>query len=183
MNQIASHGQLRMSYLRWALVTVPLIMALGSLSGYLSNSGYGTAWFDNLVKPTIMPPGWVFGAAWTVLYIMLGLAIAMILNARSAPGRGTAIAVFIVHMLGNFAWSPLFFGAHQTTAALWLLLALLGSAIVLAFLFARIRKAAAWLLVPYMIWLSFATMLNLGIDRLNPSADGVSTPVARAQIG
>ena len=172
-----------MSYLRWALFTVPLIMALGSLSGYLSNSGYGTAWFDTLVKPDIMPAGWVFGAAWTILYIMLGLSIAMILNARSARGRGAAIALFVVHMLGNFAWSPLFFGAHQITGALWLLFALLGSAIVLAFLFARIRKAAAWLLVPYMIWLSFATMLTLGIDRLNPAADGAATPVARASIG
>ena len=90
MTAIASRSQLRMSFLRWALVTVPAVLLLGTLSGRASNSGYGNPWFDALVKPEAMPPGWVFGAAWTILYILLGLALAMILNARgsrASPAR------------------------------------------------------------------------------------------------
>src|SRR5215210_222228 len=106
MSEIASRGQLRMSFLRYALVTVPAILLLGTVSARISGSGYGNAWFDALAKPAFMPPGWVFGAAWTILYILLGLALAMILHARGAHGRGAAIAVFAAQLLLNFAWSP-----------------------------------------------------------------------------
>ncbi|NCP12501.1 MAG: tryptophan-rich sensory protein, partial [Sphingomonadales bacterium] len=153
MNEIASPGQLRMSFVRWALVTVPLIVILGSFMGYISNSGYDNDWFARLAKPDLTPPGWVFGVVWPVLYLMLGLAIAMILNARRAAGRGLAIALFVAHMLLNFAWSPIFFRLHQVWPAFFVIVAMLASAIVITALFARIRKAAAWLLVPYMVWL------------------------------
>ena len=84
MNEIASPGQLRLAYLRWALVTVPAIVFLGFLSGKLANSGYGNRWFDALVKPDFMPPGWAFGVAWTILYILMGLALAIVIHARGA---------------------------------------------------------------------------------------------------
>ena len=87
MNQIASQGQLRLAFLRWALVTVPAIEFLGFLSGYLSNSGYENRWFYTLAKPDLMPPGWAFGVAWTILYFFMALALAMILHARGARGR------------------------------------------------------------------------------------------------
>ena len=74
MNEIASPGQLRLAYLRWSLLTVPAIVLLGFLSGRLANSGYGNRWFDALEKPALMPPGWLFGVAWTILYILMGLA-------------------------------------------------------------------------------------------------------------
>ena len=74
MNEIASQGQLRLAYLRWALVTVPAIVFLGFLSGRLANSGYGNRWFGALDKPALMPPGWAFGAAWTILYVLMALA-------------------------------------------------------------------------------------------------------------
>ncbi len=182
MNEIASPGQLRMSYLRWALVTVPLIVVIGSAMGYLSNSGYQNNWFALLAKPPLTPPGWVFGVVWPILYVMLGLAIAMVLNARRARGRGVAIALFSLHMLLNFAWSPVFFRLHQVWPAFWIIAAMLISAIVITFLFARIRKAAAWLLVPYMVWLGFAAMLNLTIALNNPDAATLHTPAASTQI-
>ena len=90
MSAIASRAQLRMSFLRYALVTVPLVLLLGLLSGRIANSGYGNPWFDALAKPEAMPPGWAFGAAWTTLYILLGLALALVLHARGARGRGKA---------------------------------------------------------------------------------------------
>lgn len=171
MTGIASKSQLRMSYLRFALFTVPLILMLGIVSGRVANSGYGNAWFAALVKPDIMPPGWVFGVAWPVLYILLGLAIAIILNARGARGRSLAVGLFTAQMLLNFAWSPVFFGMHQVRTALVIIVAMLVLSVVTASLFARIRKTAALLMLPYLGWLSFATMLNYQIIQLNPDAE------------
>ena len=125
MNEIASQGQLRLAYLRWALVTVPAIVFLGFLSGRLANSGFGNRWFASLDLPAITPPGWVFGVVWPILYIMLGLSLAMILHARGAKGRGFALTLFFVQLIANFAWSPLFFGQYQVTSALYLIIFIL----------------------------------------------------------
>lgn len=183
MTEIATSGQLRMSFVRWALVTVPACVLLGSLSGLLSNSGYGNRWFDMLVIPDIMPPGWAFGVVWPILYVMMGLALAMILNARGAPGRGIAITLFIVQYAANLFWSPLFFAMHQISAAFWLILFILAAVIATSFAFGRIRSLAAWLLVPYMAWLSFAAILNYQFDQLNPDAETLVAPAASTQIG
>ncbi|WP_422062067.1 TspO/MBR family protein [Sphingopyxis sp.] len=184
MSEIATPGQLRMSYWRWAMVTVPAIVLIGSLSGILSNSGYNNRWFAALNLPAITPPGWVFASAWTILYICLGLSLAMVLHARGAKGRGFALLLFFVQLIANFAWSPLFFGMHQVTTALYLIIFILMVTIATAFAFAPIRKAAAWLLVPYMVWLSFAAILNFQIDQFNPDAEtkGVVVPAATSQI-
>ena len=174
MTGIASRSQLRMAYLRFALFTVPAVLLLGTLSGRASGSGYGNPWFDALVKPGFMPPGWVFPVAWTILYILLGLALAVILNARGAQGRGPALAVFLVQLALNYSWSPLFFAAHKVDAALVVIGLIILLTLVSAWLFARIRKRAAWLLVPYLGWLCFAAALNWEIGRLNPDASMVA---------
>src|SRR3546814_1217158 len=111
--------------------------------------------FAALDLPPIVPPGWVFALAWTIIYICLGLALAMILHARGAKGRGFALLLFFVQLIANFAWSPLFFGQHPVTTALYLIIFILMVTIATAFAFAPIRKAAAWLLVPSLAWLSF----------------------------
>ncbi len=171
-----------MSFLRWAMVTVPGIVFLGFLSGRLSNSGYGNRWFDALSKPEIVPPGWVFGVVWTLLYIMLGIAVAMILHARGAKGRGKALGLFGAQLVLNLAWTPLFFAAHKVTGSLILIALILALAIATTLAFAPIRKAAAWLLVPYMVWLSFATILTFQINRMNPEAETLVPEAARTQI-
>ena len=79
MTGIASKSQLRMSFLRYALFTVPGVLLLGTLSGQLSGSGYGNSWFDALRKPSFMPPGFLFGIVWPILYALLGVALGMIL--------------------------------------------------------------------------------------------------------
>ncbi len=182
MTGIASRSQLRMSFLRYALITVPLVLLLGTLSGRASNSGYGNPWFDALVKPAAMPPGWAFGVAWTILYILLGLALAMILHARGARRRGLAVALFGVQMLLNYSWSPLFFAAHQVTLALAVIAAMIALTLACLVLFARIRKLAALLLLPYLAWLGFATYLNFEIMRLNPGAETLVPQAASADI-
>lgn len=183
MSQIATADQLRMSFLRWALVTVPATVLLGSLSGLISGSGFANGWFASLAMPDIMPPGWVFGVVWPILYTMLGLALAMILHARGAKGRGSALALYAIGFIANLCWSPLFFAAHQITAALYLILFMIVVTIATAFAFGRIRSAAAWLLVPYMMWISFAAILNYQFDQMNPDAETLAPAAATSQIG
>jgi translocator protein len=182
MNEIASPGQLRMSYLRWALFTVPTTVFLGFLSGQAANSGYSNRWFAALAKPDFMPPSWAFPVAWTLLYIMLGLAIAIILHARGAKLRGVAIALFLVQMVLNYAWSPLFFRMHMVPEAFGVIVAMIVLSIIIAWLFSRIRMGAALLMIPYIGWLCFAASLNFAIDRLNPDASTLVVPAADAQI-
>ncbi|HEX5183792.1 MAG TPA: TspO/MBR family protein [Allosphingosinicella sp.] len=171
MTEIASRAQLRMSFLRWALVTVPLILLLGTLSGVAAGSAMANPWFAALRKPAFMPPGWAFPVAWTILYIMLGLALALILHARGARGRPLAIGLFAVQLILNYSWSPLFFGVHKVSLAFLVILAMLAIAAAAALLFFRIRRAAGLLMLPYLAWLLFAGALNHGIERLNPDAE------------
>jgi translocator protein len=182
MGELASKGQLRNSYLRWALVTVPACVFLGFLMGQVSNSGYSNQWFLALDRPPIVPPGWVFGLVWSILYVMQGLALAVILNARGARGRSSALGWFAAQFVLNLCWSPLFFAAHQVTAALFLIVIILALAIVTTFAFAKIRKIAAWLFVPYLVWLSFASIITWQINSRNPNAELLAPGRPAAEI-
>lgn len=182
MNEIASPGQLRLAYLRWALFTVPAIVFLGYLSGRLANSGSGNRWFAALEKPALMPPDAAFGIVWTILYVLIALALAMVLHARGARARGVAITLFLVQLAMNLLWSPLFFRAHQVGNALILILLLLLVSAATTALFWRIRRAAGLLMLPYLLWLAFAGWLNFEIGRLNPQAETLVAPALRTQI-
>lgn len=166
-NAVAQHGQPR-SLLRVAAVTVPLVLLLGLLSGEVSNSGYENAWFSALEKPATMPPGWAFGVAWTTLYILLGLALGLVLASPRSAIRRTALLLFGIQLLLNYAWSPLFFGARQIVPGLALIVAIFAAAAVTAYLFAKVRRAAGLLMLPYLAWLLFAASLNYQIMLLNP---------------
>lgn len=182
MNQIASQGQLRMSYVRWALFTVPAILFLGFLSSAISNNGYRNRWFAALEKPDFMPPAWIFPAAWSIIYILLGLALALVLHARGARLRGLAVGLFLIQLAANYLWSPLFFRAHMVTEAFWLILFIFAISTVAAWLFARIRPLAAVLMLPYLGWLIFAAMLTQTIDSLNPDASTLVVPALKTHI-
>jgi tryptophan-rich sensory protein len=111
VSQIASKSQLRMSYLRFALFTVRCICCSAPFpAGFQRQDNAG---MPRSRKPAIMPPGWAFPVAWTILYIFLGLAIAIILYARGARGRGLAVTLFVAQLLLNYAWSPVFLRAAQ----------------------------------------------------------------------
>ena len=182
MTEIASQNQLRMSYTRWALVMVPLMILLGSLSGILSNSGYNNHWFAALARPAMMPPAWAFPVAWTILYALMGLSLALILDARRASGRRLAVGLFILQLVLNLAWSPVFFALHKVHFAVLLIVMILVAAIATVIAFKRIRPLAAYLLVPYLLWLSFAAVLNYQIDQLNPNAAHLGTAAGTAHI-
>ncbi|QGN55926.1 TspO/MBR family protein [Novosphingobium sp. Gsoil 351] len=182
MTVIASRGQLRASFLRWALLIVPTISLLGFLAGRLSQSGPGNPWFDALVKPSLFPPPATFGIVWSILYVMMGLALTMLVTARGAFGRGAALAAFAVQFALNLCWSPLFFGAHQITGALYLMAALDIAVLVTVALAWRVRRPAALLLLPYLAWVLFATVLNWQFLVANPDADGRAAGPATTRI-
>ena len=169
-----------MSYVRVALVIVPLVLFLGIASGALSGSSDGGSWYAGLAKPAATPPGWLFPIAWTILYALIGFALAIVVAARGASGRMLAIGLFVAQFAVNLAWSPTFFGAHQIRIALAILLVMIVLTIATILAFARVRRRAAWLMVPYLAWLCFAAWINHRVDVLNPplaSAPG-STQVA-----
>ncbi len=182
MTELASKSQLRMAFLRIALFTVPATVLLGTLSGLLSNSGYENGWFRTLQLPSFMPPGWAFGLAWTILYICLGLALALIIHARGAPKRGLILTLFLVQLAINYAWSPVFFGLHQVTLALALLAVMLVLTLVLIILLRRVRGLAALLMLPYLGWLCFASALTYRIMVDNPNAEAVAPAAVSTDI-
>ena len=164
----------RPTWSKIAIFTAPLIVLLGSASGWLSGSGYGNPWFDALTKPFFMPPGWAFGVVWPILYMLMGIALAMVLAEPPSQRKRTALVLFFVQLALNFAWSPIFFAAHDITLAKYVLFTMAVLAAATAGQFLRLRRDAGLLLLPYLGWLVFATMLNSGIESLNP---GASTPL------
>jgi len=168
MAELASPQQLRSSLIRAALVAVPLVLLLGTLSGRLAGSGEDNPWFAALVKPAAYPPGEVFGIVWTVLYGMMGVAVALVWSARGARWRGPALALFALQLLANLGWSPLFFRFHRIEEAFWLIVAIFLLALLTTVAFALVRRTAGWLMVPYLAWLVFAGVLNWRIHELNP---------------
>lgn len=153
-----------------ALITVPAIVLAGSASGWLSNSGYENQWFEALVKPPFMPQAWAFPTVWTTLYALIGIAVAMIIAAPESSERRLGLTLFAVQLALNFAWSPIFFAAHDMSLGVTVILVMLVIALAAAGLFRRIRPVAGLLMLPYLLWLCFAFALNSSIDRLNPGA-------------
>lgn len=171
MNVLASKGQLRASFIRWALFTVPTCVLLGFLAGQMG--GPESVWFQSLEKPAIFPdPKW-FGIVWTVLYAMMGFALALVCAAWGARGRTLAIGLFVVQFFINLSWTPVFFGAYQMTGGLVVLGALAVALVATIVVFWRIRVLAGALLLPYLAWVGFASVLNYQFLQLNPDADGV----------
>ena len=163
-----------------ALITVPAIVIVGSLMGYLSNSGFDNRWYAAMTKPAFQPPSWAFGVVWIILYGLMGLALAMILNEPPSQRRSNALWLFGGQLALNFAWSPIFFGMRMIDVALVVILAMLFMATAAANLFRRIRKLAGWLLLPYLAWLCLATALNYETGRLNPGADSAPMGITGA---
>jgi benzodiazapine receptor len=183
MNRLASPAQLRASLIRWALFIIPAVMMLGFLSGQLG--GANTPWFAALEKPAIFPPPITFGIVWSILYFMMGLAMAMVCAAWGSGGRGWAILAFVVQFALNLSWSPVFFAQHQIETALWILVALDGAVLVTMVLFLKVRKWAGILLLPYLSWVLFATVLNWQFLQLNPDVSDLSPSgaVERIELG
>ena len=166
MNVLASKEQLRASFLRWALFTVPLILLIGFSAGQLG--GPNTAWFVGLEKPVIYPPPAAFGIVWSILFVLIGLALALVASAWGAQGRGLALIAFAIHFLVTQSWTAVFFGMQDMIAALMVLGFGIASLLIALALIWRVRRGAALLLLPYLAWLCFAAVLNYQFITANP---------------
>ena len=157
--------------LKKALIAVPAIVIFGSLIGYLSNSGFSNDWYAPLEKPSFQPPAWMFGVVWTILYTLLGIALAIVLHKPPSKQRRDALWLFGGQLLLNFTWSPVFFGMHMIDVAFVIIVAMLVMALAAARYFRRLNPLAGWLMLPYLLWLCLATTLNYETGKLNPGAD------------
>jgi tryptophan-rich sensory protein len=182
MNRLASPAQLRASFVRWALFLVPAVLLLGFVSGRLGGDAAADPWFMALRKPDIFPPPAAFGIVWPILYTLTGLAAAMVCAAWGSRYRLPAILAFALQLLVNLAWSPVFFGQHEITLGLYIIVLLDLAVVVTIALFWQVRRAAALLLLPYLAWILFATALNYEFLRLNPGADGDESSYAVQRI-
>ena len=152
---------------------------LAALAGLLAVSaaaaGWGAAatlanvatWYAGLAKPAFNPPNWLFGPAWTVLYIAMAVAAWRVWRTRSRGPVGPALVVYGVQMALNAVWSPVFFGLHRVGLALADILALLVMVAVTLVMFWKRDRVAGALMAPYLAWVCFATLLNFAIWRLN----------------
>lgn len=134
-------------------VLIPLIGGL--LSGYFGMTK-DHEWYNKLEKPVWNPPTWLFGPAWTILYLLMGIASYIIWQ----NGGNMALVVYGIQLLVNFAWSPTFFRFQRPDIALALIVLLWFLILWMLFLFKNISMVAFWLIVPYFVWVSYATSLN-----------------------
>ena len=153
--------------------TVKLVVALAipliiGLSGGVFTSAEIPNWYAKLNKPSWQPPNWLFGPVWTTLYILMGVALFLVWKSGARQTlKQTAFLLFALQLTLNFFWSIIFFNQHQIGWALAEIIVLWIFILLTIFSFSKINKAAGWLLVPYISWVSFATILNYNIWKLN----------------
>ena len=142
-------------------------VVLAFLPGVVGSAFQPDAWYVALDKSSLTPPGWVFPIVWSSLYFSIGVSLYAYLLHAPARARRPALAVFALQLVLNGAWSWLFFGCHAPGAALIDIAVLWVSIVATIFAFMRHSRFAGWLLVPYGVWVSFASYLNLAIWHAN----------------
>jgi tryptophan-rich sensory protein len=160
-------GGLRDDLLRKdVLAAVLLTEAVGLTSGALTASDI-SGWYATLNQPTLTPPNWVFGPVWTLLYALMGVSLALVWRERESRDAKAGVGLFALQLALNFAWSLVFFGGQNPLGGLFVIVPLLVAIVLTIAVFARVDRRAALLLVPYLLWVSFATYLNYSIWSLN----------------
>ncbi|GGH78382.1 tryptophan-rich sensory protein [Filimonas zeae] len=154
--------------MKWGklIISLAIPLAVGAVAGIATSSNVDT-WYPQLNKPSFNPPNSVFGPVWTVLYILMGISLYLIWRMPVSFARNNALRLFFFQLALNFLWSFLFFEWHLIGWALTDIVLLLVSILFCIALFRRVQRIAAWLFVPYLLWVSFATALNFAIYRLN----------------
>jgi translocator protein len=157
---------------KWKNNTIGLVVALLlplSLGGIGAVASNRSTWYQTLRKPSFNPPNWIFGPVWTLLYLLMGLSSWLVWRERrnNRPSVQGALGWYGVQLLFNGLWSIIFFGMRRVRLALADIVALWSTLLITIIQFFRIRKSAAWLLLPYFLWVTFATLLNTAIWWLN----------------
>lgn len=161
-------GMINRKYVRFLICLA--IVAVAAVIGSLVTFPNITGWYAGLNKPFFSPPNWLFGPAWTLLYVMMAVSLYMVWNARYRKSKQAAFLVFGVQLVLNTTWSVVFFGLQSTWGGVGVIVAMWLAIGATIWLFWPISRAAAYLLVPYLLWVSFATGLNISVAILNPAA-------------
>lgn len=143
------------------IIFIAIVIGLGALSGVSNAPG---AWYQSLVKPFFQPPPWIFAPVWTTLYVLIAIAGARTWLQSPASGR---MQVWFMQMILNFLWSPAFFGAQSPILGLVVIIPMLAAVLAFISLAWKVDRISGWLFIPYLAWVSFATLLNLSIALLN----------------
>ncbi len=147
-----------------AVVICELAGAVGSIFTVPAISG----WYAGLIKPALNPPNWIFGPVWTTLYLLMGIAAFLVWQKGFERTEvRTALIIFGVQLLLNMAWSAIFFGAHNPAGAFADIVLLWLAILATILTFYKISPVAAYLLLPYILWVSFAGYLNYAVWTLN----------------
>jgi len=149
------------------IFSLVLPLAMGGVSGYLVRNEMNDEWFNTLAKPSFNPPSYLFGPVWTALYILMGVSMFLIWNTPKTALRQKALTVFGVQLFFNFWWSILFFSFHTIFLSVVDILFMWFLIIYMITLFKKIKPVAAYLQIPYLLWVTFATVLNISIWYLN----------------
>ena len=150
------------------LISLAAPLLAGAVGGAVTYS-HITSWYAELAKPVFSPPNWVFGPVWTMLYILMGVALYLVWTAPKSKkyNKTKAMQAFWVQLALNVLWSVVFFGLQSPWLGVIAILALLIAILLTVQLFQPISKKAAYLLAPYALWVSFATILNTAVASLN----------------
>jgi tryptophan-rich sensory protein len=150
---------------RWPGLVLGILVCEGT--GLFASQWRPGAWYAALAKPAWNPPNGVFAPVWTLLYALMGCAAWLVWRRAASPRRRTALALFLVQLALNAAWSWLFFGRHALGASLAGIVLLWAAILATIVAFRPISRAAAWLLAPYLAWVGFASALTYAVWRLN----------------
>ena len=149
------------------VIAVVVCAGIGALSG-IATANSVNDWYLTLNKPPFNPPNWLFAPAWTLLYTLMGIAAALVWHkGLDNPLVKSALGIFAIQLALNALWSILFFGMQNPTIALVEIIILWGMILWTILKFNKVNKTAGWLLVPYLAWVTFATVLNASIVYLN----------------
>ncbi len=148
------------------IVSLILPLGIGAIAGIFTMDAI-PGWYETLNQPSFNPPNWVFGPVWTTLYFLMGFSLFLIWKQSANKDRNRAILVFMIQLILNFGWSFLFFYYHQIGLALVEIVLLWLSIISMILLFYRIKPLAAYINIPYLLWVTFATILNAAYYFLN----------------
>lgn len=149
------------------LASLGLCFFVAFAGSYVTTPNIDT-WYASLNKPFFNPPNWIFGPVWTLLYTLMGISLYLVWNkGKYTKKEKLALLVFCIQLFLNFFWSFSFFGIEMPLLALFVIFAMWTAIFYTIVLFKKINKTAAYLLIPYLLWVSFATLLNLFIVILN----------------
>lgn len=148
------------------IVSLLLPLGSGAIAGMFTAEAI-PEWYASLNRPSFNPPNWVFGPVWTCLYILLGISMFLIWKQKASKERNLAIFVFLIQLILNFGWSFIFFYFNLIGLALLEIILLWISIVIMLVSFYKIKPMAAYINIPYLLWVSFATILNAAYYFLN----------------